>query len=361
MHLFATRRLPFSWLALPLLAFATFPVFEAEASELSRRNAAAKALKYLSFKMRKSGLTHASGYNGQVVVYATTGLAFLASGNTLSDGTYKEDIARCLHFIDRFAGVDRWGNKQWDQTVWGLAHSTIFLAHLHDKSTAEQQASIKKAMQRTVDLLVRSQTSRGGWCHGQFDVENALDYRDLVATTNLALFGLGLAKKQGVDVPSKTIDAALRYILASSDGKGQIGYSPRANQRGFATPGRNAATILAMLANESNDHKEFPLITKYFSDRISVRLNQAHGSGQLALLQAAWASHLISDDLWEWYWARLGKSILARQQPSGAFTPPESNPSKSELGDRATATHALILTLPEGRLKNERLYSMGTR
>ena len=60
---------------------------------------------------------------------------------------------------------------------------------------------------------------------------------------------------------------------------------------------------------------------------------------------------LAGDEVRIRFWSRVGPSILARQDSTGAFSPPEGDQSICEVGDRATATHALILLLPEGRLK----------
>ena len=316
-----------------------------------RKAAARKTLKLLSAKVRGEGLTHESGNNGRVVVHATAGLAFLASGSTLAEGPYRWDLVLCARYVNRHAGVDEWGDKQWDQTTWGLAHATIFFAHLHRTAPDKHKKAIEEALERCVDLLVKSQTDRGGWCHGQLDTENALKYTDLVATTNLALYGLGLAKQEKVDVPEETIATGVKYLLASSDGQGRIGYSPRDGQRGFVEPGRNAGALLAFGALGLEDHREYPPMRRRFHESLGERLNKGHGSAQLALLQAALVSKEFGEFAWRRFWLRLGPSLLACQDEEGHFTPPEGEKSITESGDRATATYALILSLPEGHLQ----------
>ena len=163
-----------------------------------------------------------------MVVYATAGLAFLAGGSTLTEGPYRRDLADCARFVHRHAGVDEWGDKQWDQTTWGLAHAAIFFAQLHSKSDPRLQDQIKPAMQRCVRLLVDCQTPRGGWCHGQHDVANALEYRDLAAATILVLFALGEAEREGRRCAPVADDRrrGLQYLLASSDGRGRNRLQP---------------------------------------------------------------------------------------------------------------------------------------
>ena len=334
---------------LVLLYGANSALLAAEPTDLERRTAAVDAVNLLSAKLRDDGLSHPSGENGQVVVYSTAGLAFLATGSSLSEGPYRREIAKCFRFVRDNAGVYTWEDKAWDQTTWGLAHATIFLAHLHRKATAQQQVVIERELDRCVKLLVEAQADSGGWCHGQHDVDNALMYRDLVGTTNLALFALGLAKQEGVEVPRETLVAALKYILASTE-DGHVGYSLAKSHPGYAEPGRNAGAMLAFLSVGADRLKQYPAMRRYFNANVDQQLNEAHGSAQLALLQAAWVSHLLGEEQWDRFWDRLGPSMLRRQDEDGAFIPPEGKESITESGDRATATFALILLLPEGRL-----------
>jgi hypothetical protein len=345
----------------PRLAGAQVP------KDAQRKAAAEKALQNLSGRLRKDGLHHPSGYDGSVVVYSTAGLAFLASGSTLTAGPYKDELSACAKFVmaktgakDKFLeGFKIPGRSKFnmDQAVWGYAHSTIFLANLHRSAKSNDRKQILPVLSRFADALVKAQTARGGWCHSLADVANPLGYTDFVATTNLALLGLGLAKAEGVKVPEDTLKKGIQYLVNSSDGKGHVGYSPRDGQRGNPEAGRTAGAILAFRATGQTKHPEYPWMLRHLSGHLGRDLNQGHGSAQLGLMQAAWACQDLGKDAWSAFWAQQGAAILSRQQADGAIIPPvgdavfgKDSDSPVEKGDRATATHALILLLPEGHL-----------
>lgn len=305
-------------LGAPCLVCAQIP------KEAQRKEAAEKALRNLAGRLNEGGLHHASGYDGSVVVYSTAGLAFLASGSTLTTGPYKNELSACAKFV-----MEKTGTKEkllgdlkipgrskfnMDQRVWGYAHSIIFLANL-------------------------------------------LGYTDFVATTNLALLALGLAKAEGVKVPKETLTKGIQYLVNSSDGKGHIGYSPRNGQRGNPEAGRTAGAILAFRAVGQTKHPEYPWMLRHLGGHLGRDLNRGHGSAQLGLMQAAWACQELGKKAWSVFWAQQGAAILSRQQADGSIIPPDGegvfgkdSDSPVEKGDRATATHAFILVLPEGHL-----------
>ena len=340
-------------------------------SEAERAAGAIKALDYLGGRFAQGGLTHPSGADGRVVVHSTAGLAFLAAGSTLDQGSYRRPLIECTRYVvDNVAAKSRF-DENWDQSIWAYAHATIFVAHLHHKATPQARKKIETELRKYVKVLVDSQTDRGGWCHGQRDIPNALGYTDLVATTNLALFGLGYARQAGVEVPEETLVAGLKYLYDSSDGKGAVGYSPRRGQKGYPESGRCAGAILAYRAIGAARRTEFPMMMQYLGAHLGTDLNRGHGSAQLGLMQAAWACHLAGESAWNEFWSQQGASILSRQQADGSIHPPagerlpgepdEQGPDVGRMrevddaiegGDRATATHALILALPGGMLGN---------
>ncbi len=348
-------------LGAPCLACAQIP------KDAQRKEAAEKALQNLAGRLHKGGLHHVSGYDGSVVVYSTAGLAFLASGSTLTTGPYKKELSACAKFV-----MEKTGTKEkllgdfkipgrskfnMDQRVWGYAHAIIFLANLHRSAKSKDRKQIAPVMSRFADTLVKAQTARGGWCHSLADVANPLGYTDFVATTNLALLALGLAKAEGVKVPKETLTKGIQYLVNSSDGKGHIGYSPRNGQRGNPEAGRTAGAILAFRAVGATKHPEYPWMLRHLSGHLGRDLNRGHGSAQLGLMQAAWACQELGKKAWSVFWAQQGAAILSRQQADGSIIPPDGegvfgkdSDSPVEKGDRATATHAFILLLPEGHL-----------
>ena len=87
-----------------------------------------------------------------------------------------------------------------------------FLAQLHAVSSEEHQQEMVKYIIKYAQLVMKSQSPEGSWCHSFAYVPNPLGYRSLVATTVLALTGLGLAQHAGVDVDQDTIHRGLAIL-----------------------------------------------------------------------------------------------------------------------------------------------------
>ncbi|MEN9362407.1 MAG: hypothetical protein RL095_3942 [Verrucomicrobiota bacterium] len=300
------------------------------------------------------------------VLYANAGLAFLANGSTLSSGPHKAGLKACYQQIERIMGDNSFSL----QPVWGCAQSTVFLAELHRLGSGSQKGQVKSLMEKYCLKLSQSQTVRGSWCHGFEDKKNELGYDDLIATSVMAMQGLGMARREGVKIDQKTVDKAMKYLADSvSDGgwggrgapKGGIGYSPRSNQKNLHGPGRTAMGLLALLALNQKKSSIYGAASKYVkaslpdggTSKKMESLNTGHGCASLGLLAAAWWS--AENGSYDEFWRGQGATILARRQSDGSFSPAPSdaqgNPqSQADGGDFSNALHALIFALSSRRL-----------
>jgi len=75
-------------------------------------------------------------------------------------------------------------------------------------------------------------------------------------------------------------------------------------------------------------------------------------------MTGALASAALGEDDWKRFWNMFGGAIVGRQAQDGAFAPPPGEDIRPdaaqdfrEQGDRALATHTLVLLLPKGKLK----------
>lgn len=343
-------------LARPQPAPAPWAAAPAAPSTAERRAAAQAALDLLSKHLQAGKLDYRFNRSAETMVVATAGLAFLCAGSTLDGGPYRTALQACFDQVVKYKDFRM-------QPVWGAGQGAIFLAELHRLGAGRQKAKVRAELERYAGLLVKSQTVRGGWCHTFEDVPNPLKYTDLMATSVLALQGLGMAKREGVAVPQTTLDLGLKYIKTCSDeAEGHIGYSPRQGQQGWGAPGRNAGGVLALRAMGQNDLTLTKNAIRFVKDNypvtkpgnISQDLNSGHASAQLGQMWAAWMA--AETDSYPAFWAAQGGHIMGRRLADGAFKPaptdgkPVSADDDAEGGDMATAMHALMLALPEGRL-----------
>lgn len=330
----------------------TNPTTPAEAGPAvkDRRAAATAVLDLLAKNLTTGELDYRFNRSGDGVLLGAAGLAFIGSGSTLARGPYQQALARVLERVQRIMD----GNEFSLQPTWGAAQSTIFLAELHRTAPADKQSAILALLAKYADKLVKSQTARGGWCHGFEDVKNSLNYDDLMATSVMAMQGLGMARREGVVVPQAVIDQGLRYIDNSSDvGTGQIGYSPRSGQKGMRGSGRTAGGLLALSAcGQVRSPLALSAAAYVQKSFASAEMNSGHASAQLSQSWAAWWS--AEAEQYPQFWAGQGKLILDRRKPDGGFhcAPSDGTPGDppSERGDMANALHALMLVAGEGLL-----------
>jgi hypothetical protein len=317
-------------------------------TDKERKDAAARALAYLAERIRHKGLRHPSSANGDVVTYALAGLAFLASGSTASSGPYSKEVAACVDCVIQNAGkipphiakLD----MNLDQTTWGYAHAILFLAELYAKEKAETTG---QALRRFCNHLATIQTPEGSWCHSAKNEPNPLKYTVLNAVGNLCLTALGLARQAGVQVNSQTIEKGIQYLEDSIDDRGGVSYSTRPGQKGHGEVGRTCGSVLAFIALKRQGNPNFVKMKIYLLRHLH-ELESSHASPVLHILNGSLACTGLGKEAWDRYWKWWGRRILDLQRPDGSFAAPTESTSEGE--DRATATQALALCLPEGRL-----------
>ena len=210
---------------------------------------------------------------------STAGLAFLAIGSTLDGGAYQKSLQAIFNRLKDI--MDR---EQFQyQPVWGCSQSMVFLAILHRNTLPANRQEVADYLSKYAQKIMQSQTAEGSWCHTFEDVPNSLGYRGLVATTVMALQGLGPAQREGIDINQSVIDKAVNYIVISSDLKrGQIGYSDRKGQKGIPGPGRTAGGLMGLLAAAQDD---IPLFEKADGYLRKSLLDATTGSRPASTLQ----------------------------------------------------------------------------
>jgi hypothetical protein len=176
----------------------------------------------------------------------------------------------------------------------------------------------------------------------------------LMATTVMAMRGLGMARREGVSIPQKVFDLGLTYIENSSNEKsGHIGYSPRQGQKGLRGSGRTAGGLLALRACGFDKSALFTAAGKYVQNSYSsYEMNSGHASAQLSQSWAAWWS--ADAEQYSEFWAGQGAWILGRRNADGTFrngpSDGKENEQKSQKGGMANAMHALMLVAGDGYL-----------
>ncbi|MDJ0974050.1 MAG: DUF6288 domain-containing protein [Planctomycetota bacterium] len=319
----------------------------------ARKAVIAKALAFLDSKQASSGgfAQTLSGANGAVVQTAVAGLAWLAAGNDLEQGAYKENVTKAVEFVSRWcarpgeqgmgggmADPRMQGRGNWNQNNWGFAHAAIFLGEVHARTPTRD---VKQALANAAKALLDAQEESGGWAHGPGG-PNGLGYVELNIVTGLALCGLGMAQKSGYEVPEEAIEKAEAYLKASSSGDGGIGYSDKPGQRGQGNIGRSAAAMLGYGVLGLGKSGWGAKMRKYV-ERTADKVLGGHASLMQHILLAGVGANAAGKSAVSKFWKALERDLILARAPDGSFQPRPWHESLS-MGSNSDVTFGQIWT-----------------
>jgi Prenyltransferase and squalene oxidase repeat len=191
------------------------------------------ALRWLATQQAADGSWNRNG-SDRAAITAYVLHAYMAAGHLPGEGKFGPQLTRALDFMisrsrqDGYLGFD--GGR-----MYGHGISTIVLGELYGQSNDPR---LKDVVQRALDVIVRSQSPRGGWRYEPEPID------DDVSVTVLQLVALRVGRNAGFAVPQSTIDRAIEYIrICRHEQTGGFQYRPNDGAPGFA---RTAAAIYSL-------------------------------------------------------------------------------------------------------------------
>jgi len=326
------------------------------------RDALVKALDKLAANQdADGGFKEQKGANSpgrDAVVTACACLAFLATGSTLDEGPYRENLKRAVEWMMKDmmnTSNDQQppaGNAQkcnWSRENWRLSFGGIFLLEIYAKH-GDKVPGLKDKIQAAVTKLQNNLESSGGYAHGPGG-PNDHGYIELGVMSNWALTMIGMAKKEGFKVNAEKMKVGLEYIINISSG-GAMRYS-HANPTG-ACAGRNGSAMLALAVCGQKNSETFAALANFMLKHMS-EMKYGHASPSMHYLGGALGAVQHSKQAWDLFVAAHFSEIIGAQQPDGSFRGimnPKENLNDSEYGtDYASSFFTLVLALDSGGLK----------
>lgn len=215
----------------------------------------AKGLKWLVKEQTADG--YWVGANDSYPTYVTgfAGVAFLMEGSTLTSGKYAPQIRKAVAWLEtNTAPNGRIGGKHESEINWdinGHASAALFLICAYDVDDDEpRRERLAKLIRKALAYLVDAQTERGGWGYTITDK----NYDDSDATTAV-LRTLFAARKVGFDVPRRTTERGVQYLVKATGRNGVLAYnevSVDINGETPADPTRTAGAASALLMFDGN-------------------------------------------------------------------------------------------------------------
>jgi hypothetical protein len=274
-----------------------------------RRDSVRRALTFLVGELVKTLETRAADDN-EGVAAAQLMTAWLLDLN--ADGSEFEQVRpRFRAQADRILAADLHSNSNWFPGFVAL--------YAYERSLRDRKANL--ALDRVARGFIKRQNSDGGWFH--WGGYSSIAYpATLIATTNLGLFALGAAEREGMAVCKtepykKAVSKGLKLLHDVQGPHGGMPYGGRPSRWNYEA-GRTAGMLAALAALRQTDSKVFQRAASYVQHNVDVIMN-GHGGTAFHVAIGALGCYILSDDVWQLYESRVLKRVLKEQRKDGSF------------------------------------------
>lgn len=279
---------------------------------------------------REKGSYGRSGYAAGVAVSGLSGLAFMCGGSAPGEGPYGRNIDYSVDFLIANAhdtGYLSLKNGTGHDNMYGHGFATLFLAEAYGMS---QDPELETVLQKSIDLIVKTQNNQGGWRYQP--VKSDAD----LSITICQIMALRAARDAGIDVPDETREKCIEYVRKSQNSDGGFRYTIGG---GGSTFPLTAAGVVSLYSAGIYDDEAVENGLKY------LKRYKPGGGGQGSYYfyghyyacQAMW--HAGGEHWDEWYPA-IRDELLRTQQADGSWNDSQVGP---EFG---TAMACIILQMP---------------
>jgi prenyltransferase beta subunit len=197
-------------------------------------NAVDRGLRWLVSQQQENG-----SWSTNSAIQALAMLAFLSAGHVPSAEPYGPALEKGLQYVLSQQGAD--GSFMAGRgMMYGHGMTTLLLAEVSGMS--KQQAKVKPALAKAVELILRSQAVEkgaihaGGWRYWADSSDSDL------SVTIWQMLALKAASDVGVPVPRASMERAIGYVRSCQHLQGGFGYQPG----GIPNEARTAGALVAL-------------------------------------------------------------------------------------------------------------------
>jgi hypothetical protein len=305
---------------------------EDNAPELTEEAAKAieRGLKFLAANQNQNGSWSMDNGDYSIAGTSLALMAFMVEGHFPGFGPYGEALDRGKDYLlkrmeDSPSGS--MGVKMYEIGLYTIAMSELWGMTKDPDDNAEIQA----ALQRVVDIILRSQSPLGGWRYAPRP-----DAGQDTSVTAMVFVSLASAREAGILVPTETIDRVTGYL------RDQV-WDERTGGFGYQGPGYTIActaggVYAAQLAgNREAEWVEAALASlennpKMFSRKDNGYYYYSHYYAMQAMVQAG-------DERYAKWYPKIRDSLISLQKPDGSWVEKEQDyPHKTPMAIIILAT-----------------------
>ncbi len=295
------------------------------------------ALRWLASKQLPNGAWGSSGEEQRYAI-AMTGfalMAFQAGGHLPGEGEHGKNVTLGMQYLlDQISPEGLIGSRNSGQYMYSHGISAIALGELYGQT---RSPAMRPKLEKMIRIIIGSQNAEGGWRYRPVPADAD------ISVTVLQVVALRAAKNGGIDVPQKTIDAAVKYVKACQHAaSGGFAYQP-GRDPGFA---RTAAAIYSLQVCGLYDDPMVRDGSEYLVKN-NAKNDQWFTYGNF---YAAPAQYMIGGEVWEKWYAQLREVLLrnATAMPGGLYYwEPKLDAGMGGVGPTySTAVYAMMLAMP---------------
>ncbi|MEZ6142482.1 MAG: prenyltransferase/squalene oxidase repeat-containing protein [Zavarzinella sp.] len=307
--------------------------FEHPKIEKKTQEAVDKALEWLAKRQNSDGSWSEPSYPNNTAITGYALMAFMSQGHVPNKGKYGPEVSKGIRFLvassrdgDGYLVGARGGNMY----CHGMATLALSQAWGMSGSNKGGDEDLKKVLKKAVDLIVRSQSSNGGWRYSPSP--SGAD----ISVTIMQVMALRGAKDSGLHVPDKTLDKALEYIDSCYDSRsGGYLYMPQSGSAGFARTAAGICVLKLCGQYEKNIGKSVTYLKQNMKD---PREHFWYGH-----YYACHAMHQVGGKDWQDYYATITDKFLKMQQSDGHWSKSEPHSAGTVY---QTAIAVIALSVP---------------
>lgn len=304
-----------SLLTTPLMAQNAPSVGGDDAPELTAAASQAidKGLKFLLSTQKKDGSWDLDGEGGRVIpITSLAMMAFMTKAQFPGSGPHGEQLDRAKDFLLKYAKsrTDGYlGGSMYEHGLATLALSEIW-GMTRDKKDDDD---IQKALEKAVDVIVRSQNPGGGWRY-----QPQADGGEDTSCTQTVFHCLASARQAGILVPQEVITKVGKYLKGAQNAEsGGFTYAPngRANVSFACSAGGTYSAQLAGL----RDSEMVTASLRYMKKQFPAVITKGAGHYYYSHYYAIQAMVQAGDEHYaEWY-PVIRDALVSRQGENGSW------------------------------------------
>ena len=121
-----------------------------------------RGLKYLATQQEENGSFGRGRFANHVAITSLAGLAFMSGGHVPGRGIYGDKVQGALEFVlDHCQESGLIAAQTAHGPMYGHGFATLFLGEIYGMSPSDDR--VRTALEKAVDLIVRTQNREGGW------------------------------------------------------------------------------------------------------------------------------------------------------------------------------------------------------